>query len=61
MIEFDPEHLEKDSYESDALIMSRALYKKLQIYLEYLFEKHEDSWRGKTAQMGDFLVRQLRD
>ena len=61
VMEFDPEHLGKDAYECDASIMSTALHKKLEVYIEYLFEKHEDSWRGKTAEMGDFLVRQLRD
>ena len=29
IMEFDPDHLGKDSYESDAGIMSRAYYKKL--------------------------------
>ena len=57
VMEFDPDHLGKDCYESDAVTISRAYYKKLQTYIEYLFEKHEDSWKGKTAEMGDFLLR----
>lgn len=57
VMEFDPDHLGKDCYESDAVTISRAYYKKLQVYIEYLFEKHEDSWKGKTAEMGDFLLR----
>ena len=56
-MEFDPDHLGKDSYESDAVTISRAYYKKLSIYIEYLFEKHQDSWMGRTAEMGEFLLR----
>ena len=37
IMEFDPDHLGRDSYESEAVVMSRALHKKLQIYIEYLF------------------------
>ena len=56
-MEFDPDHLGQDSYESDAVIISRANYKKLRVYIEYLFEKYENTWAGRTRQMGDFLLR----
>ena len=36
-MEFDPDHLGKDSFESDAVKMSRAYYKKLETYISYIF------------------------
>ena len=60
-MEFDPEHLAKDSYESDAVIMSKAYYKKLKIYIDYLFEKYEHTWAGKTREIAEFLLRECRD
>ena len=60
-MEFDPEHLGKDSYESEAVTMSKAHYDKLRLYIEYLFEKYEETWTGKTREMGEFIISQLRD
>lgn len=41
--------------------MSKAYYKKLETYIDYLFEKYESSWKGSTEKMGQFLLDQLKD
>ena len=41
ILEYDPEHLGENSYESDAVKISKALYKKLEFYIDYLFIKNK--------------------
>ena len=58
---FDPEHLGEDSFEGDSLKISKAYYKKVETYIDYLFEKHKASWAGKTERIGTLLFNQLQD
>ena len=59
MLEFCPEVLGKNSYESDCIKIERQYYNRLENYIDYLFKHNENSWKGQTERMGKFIYDQL--
>lgn len=45
-LEFNPDKLGEDSYESDSIKMTKRYYQKLKGYIDYLFEKYKDQING---------------
>ena len=59
IMQFNPEYLAQNSYESDAVKISKLYYYKLKKYIDYLCWAHADAFSGKTVEYGKFLYNQL--
>ena len=59
ILEFDPEHLGLNSFESDAVKMSRAYHRKIKTYVNYLLYRHRGDWENKIERIYAFLFEQL--